>query len=45
MSRKNGFQNLIAVNDFGLEKSDNMDKISLVFGTTLGTILRALCCE
>jgi len=28
VKRKNGFQHLIAVNDFGLEKQNNMVRIS-----------------
>ena len=38
---KTAFRDLISVNDFGLEKLNDMVRISVVFGTTLGTILRA----
>jgi len=38
---KSAFRNLFTVIDCGLKKLDNIAMISVVFGTTLGTILRA----
>jgi len=35
------FRNVFTLFDLGLEKRNNMARISLVFGSTLGTILRA----
>jgi hypothetical protein len=42
VKRKTVFRRLIRVDDCGLEKRNNMVRISLVSGSALGTILRAL---
>jgi len=42
---KTTFRDFISVNDFGLEKLNDMVRISVVFDTTLGRRLRAVCCE
>jgi hypothetical protein len=38
---KTAFRKLVEVNDSGLEKGESSDKISLVFGSTLGRRLLA----
>ena len=41
---KSAFRNRFTVDDSGLERWNNMVKLSLVFGSTLSWIMLALCC-